>query len=105
MEIQNDYLEIIRRRRVEKGLPRCERDEQLELFLARLNAARVSDGLPQLTPGRIAKVLEGIPTSELYPFYKQCEGARHFSRFFWWITKARNREGRLGGASLPTIEL
>lgn len=87
MEIQNDYLEKIRARRVQKGLPRSEREEMLELFLHRLNAARVLENYPKLTHPRLAKALQGVPTGDLYPFYKQCEAARHFSRFFWWSLK------------------
>ena len=89
MELPTDYLEKIRRRRAEKGLPRSERDEMLELFLARLNAARIVDGLPKMTHARLATSLKGIPTGDLFPFYKQCEGARHFSRFFWWSLKPK----------------
>lgn len=90
MEIQTEqYLEKIRQRRAEKNLPRNERDEQLELFLARLNAARITDGIPKMTYGRLVKALEGIPTGDLYAFYKQCDGARNFSRFFWWSLKPK----------------
>ena len=89
MEITTDYLEKIRARRDQKGKPRSEREELLELFLHRLNAARILENYPKLTHGRLAKALQGVPTGDLYPFYKQCDQARHFSRFFWWSLKPK----------------
>lgn len=89
MELVTDYLEIIRRRRAQKGLPRNEREEMLELFMAKLNAARIKDGFSKLSYGRLAKALQGVPTADLYAFYRQCEQAKSFSRYFWWALKPK----------------
>lgn len=89
MEIPTDYLEKIRRRRAEKNLPRNERDEMLDLFLARLNAGRVADGFPKLSYARLAKMLEGIQTGELYPLYKECDQAKSFGGLLNWKLKQR----------------
>ena len=78
MEITTDYLEKIRRRRAEKKLPRNERDEMLELFLHRLNAGNVADGYPKTTIPRVAKLLEGIPTGDLYAVFQKCSTYRKF---------------------------
>lgn len=67
-----------------KNAPRSEREEVLQKFLERLNHSRKEAGIPPMSYGRLAKIFTGVPTSDLYPFYKTCEGARSFSRFFWW---------------------
>lgn len=78
MEITTDYLEIIRRRREKQNLPRSQRDEMLELFVAKLNAGNISDGYPKTSFPRVAKMLEGIPTGDLFAIYKKCETYRKF---------------------------
>lgn len=73
------------------GSPRNEREELLGKFLERLNPSRVKDGLPVLTIGRMVKLFEGVPTSDIYPFFKSCEGARSFSRLFWSLIKPKKK--------------
>ena len=70
-----------------EGMPRCSRDEQLDIFLARLNASRIKDGFPKLTHARVAKMLTGIPTSELYPLYQVCDRAKSFGGLLNWKLK------------------
>ena len=72
------YLEKIRRRRAEKKLPRNPRDEMLELFVERLNAGNVADGFPKVGFGRVAKLLEGIPTGDLFALFQKCQTYRKF---------------------------
>lgn len=89
MDIPATVLEKIRPRAKIQNQPRNAREEQLTLFLDRINPARRSDGLKPISYSRLAKVLEGIPTEDLHPFYKQCDQAKNFSRFFWWSLKAK----------------
>ena len=72
------YLERIRRRRAEKKLPRNPRDEMLELFVDRINAGNVADGFPAVGFGRVAKMLEGIPTGDLFALFQKCQTYRKF---------------------------
>lgn len=89
MEITTDYLEIIRRRREKKNLPRSQRDEMLELFVAKLNAGNISDGYPKTTIPRVAKMLAGIPTGDLFAIYKKCETYRKFGAGLRYELKPR----------------
>lgn len=61
-----------------------ERGELMRFFLGKLNPDRVHDGLPPLTMPRMGKVLETIPTKDLYYLKRVCEDAKHFSKKFWW---------------------
>jgi hypothetical protein len=74
----DSYLERIRRRRAEEKLPRNARDEMLELFVDRINAGNIADGFPEASFGRVAKMLEGIPTGDLYALFQKCQTYRKF---------------------------
>jgi hypothetical protein len=89
LEIPPEFLEKFRPRARKKGEPRSEREELLGVFLAKLNAQRIADGFPKLTYGRLARVLQHVPTEDLYAFYRQCDAARHFGKFFWWSLKPK----------------
>lgn len=69
---------------------RCERDEVIQKFVDRLNAARVGTKYPPLKPAAIAVKLSHLSVSDLWAFYGQCEHARSFSRYFWWAIKAEH---------------
>lgn len=73
------------------GEPRSERDEQLEIFLARLNASRVSDGFPKYTYGRLGTMLKraGYKSDDLYALAKRCDGYRSFGAGFHHQLKPR----------------
>jgi hypothetical protein len=90
MEIDIDaYLGKIRQRRSKAGLPRNERDEMLDLFVARLNVDNVRDGYPRASHPRVAKMLEGIPTGDLHAIYKKCSTARKFGALLRYELKPR----------------
>lgn len=74
----DSYLERIRRRRAEEKLPRNARDEMLELFVGRINVGNIADGFPEVGFGRAAKMLEGIPTGDLYALFQKCQTYRKF---------------------------
>lgn len=63
---------------------KTERGELLKYFQHNLNIARARDGIPPVTVGRLARLLQGIPTTDLYYLKSVCDQAEHFSKKFWW---------------------
>ena len=61
-----------------------ERGELMRYFVQRLNASRREDGLYPLSMGRMGKLLEKIPTKDLYYLKSVCDSAKHFSKKFWY---------------------
>jgi hypothetical protein len=61
-----------------------ERGELMEYFRGKLNRERVRDGLPELSMPRMGRVLQMIPTKDLYYLKSVCDTAQHFSKKFWW---------------------
>lgn len=61
-----------------------ERGELMRFFTRHLNYSRANDGLPKLTMGRMGKILEGIPTQDLYYLKSVCSRAKNFGKKFWW---------------------
>lgn len=61
-----------------------ERGELMRYFVQRLNASRREDGLPPLSMGRMGKLLEKIPTKDLYYLKRVCDDAKYFSKKFWY---------------------
>lgn len=74
-----------------------ERGEMMRYFMHRLNPDRARDGLPPLSMPRMGRILQAIPTKDLYYLKRVCEDAKHFSKKFWWEVnpkKHRNDEKR-----------
>lgn len=73
-----------------------ERGELMRYFQFELNKARVRDGLPPLSMPRMGKILELIPTKDLYYLKSVCDqtAARggEFSKKFWWEVKPKKKE-------------
>jgi len=69
-----------------------ERGELMQYFCERLNRARERDGLPQITMGRMGKMLEKIPTKDLYYIKSVCDDAENFSKKFWWLLNPKKYE-------------
>lgn len=67
-----------------------ERGEMMEYFRAKLNASRVEDGLTPLSMPRMGKILEAIPTKDLYYLKSVCDQSKHFSKKFWWEINPKN---------------
>ncbi|MEY4747103.1 MAG: hypothetical protein RLZZ416_152 [Candidatus Parcubacteria bacterium] len=61
-----------------------ERGEFLKYFCERLNSSRVRDGYPKIALPRMGKILEKIPTKDLYYLKKVCDDANDFSKKFWY---------------------
>ena len=62
-----------------------ERGEMMRYFCAELNKSRIREGLPKITMGRMGKILESIPTKDLYYIKRVCNDAPNFSKKFWWL--------------------
>lgn len=62
-----------------------ERGELMRYFCEKLNRSRARDGLPAISMGRMGKMLEKIPTKDLYYLKSVCERAENFSKKFWYL--------------------
>ena len=61
-----------------------ERGELMKYFCDQLNRDRVRDGLPAITMGRMGRLLQKIPTKDLYYLKRVCDDAQNFSKKFWY---------------------
>lgn len=61
-----------------------ERGELMRYFCDHLNASRIRDNLPPITMARMGKILEQIPTKDLYYLKRVCDDSKNFSKRFWY---------------------
>lgn len=61
-----------------------ERGELMKYFCERLNSSRRADGLSLISMGRMGKLLQQIPTKDLYYLKRVCEDSHNFSKKFWY---------------------
>lgn len=61
-----------------------ERGELMRYFVDRLNPSRIRDGLPRLTMPRMGKIIEQIPTKDLYYLKRICDDSGNFSKRFFY---------------------
>jgi hypothetical protein len=61
-----------------------ERGELMKYFCQELNKTRVPDGLPPVSMGRMGKLLQKIPTKDLYYLKSVCDRAPNFGKKFWY---------------------
>lgn len=47
-----------------------------------------------LTMSRMGKILEGIPTDDLYYLKSVCSKSKNFSKKFWWEVDPRKHEDK-----------
>ncbi|KND52063.1 MAG: hypothetical protein ABA06_02245 [Parcubacteria bacterium C7867-001] len=79
--------------KVEKTKSRAtERGELMRFFQRHLNYSRKQDGLPALSMPRLGRILEGIPTKDLYYLKSVCTKAKNFSKKFWWEVDPKKHE-------------
>ncbi|RJQ35002.1 hypothetical protein C4568_01610 [Candidatus Parcubacteria bacterium] len=71
-----------------------ERGELMQYFRQRLNLDRTRDGFPPITMARMGKMLEKIPTKDLYYLKTVCDSAKNFSKKFWWELNPKNFENK-----------
>ena len=80
----------VRKNKKERG---TERGELMLYFLDILNRSRIQDGIPPLTMPRMGKILQTIPTKDLYYLKSVCDQANNFSKKFWWeINPKKHKE-------------
>lgn len=70
-----------------------ERGELMKYFMERLNYSRKRDGLPPLTMARMGRLLQAIPTPDLYYLKSVCDQSKDFSKKFWWEINPKKHEG------------
>lgn len=75
-----DLLPDIKKEKTRK----TERGELMRFFQRHLNLSRAKDGHLSITMPRMGKILEGIPTKDLYYLQSVCTKAKNFSKRFWW---------------------
>ncbi len=69
-----------------------ERGELMQYFCRELNRSRLRDGLPLIAMGRMGKLLQKIPTKDLYYLKRVCDDAGNFSKKFWWEINPKKHE-------------
>ncbi|MBI4093894.1 hypothetical protein HY417_02930 [Candidatus Kaiserbacteria bacterium] len=70
-----------------------ERGELMRYFCENLNVGRLRDGLPLIRMGRMGKLLEKIPTKDLYYIKRVCDDANNFSKKFWYLLNPEKYDG------------
>ena len=71
---------------------KTERGELMRYFCQRLNVPRIQDNYPRITMGRMGKILQKIPTKDLYYLKRVCDDAKNFSKKFWWEVDPKKHE-------------
>ncbi len=61
-----------------------ERGELMRYFIDRINPGRIRDGLPTINMARMGKILEQIPTKDLYYLKRICDDSANFSKRFFY---------------------
>ena len=69
-----------------------ERGELMRYFCGELNTSRAKDGLPPIAMGRMGKMLQEIPTKDLYYMKRVCDDAPNFSKKFWYLLNPEKYE-------------
>lgn len=77
------HIKIELKRKLEKDR-RTERGELMRYFCGQLNPSRRQEGLPAITMSRMGKLLEAIPTKDLYYLKSVCYQSKNFSKKFWY---------------------
>lgn len=70
-----------------KTKARNPREELIEKFRTKLNLDRAGTSYKPLSYVIVLKKLEHISDEGLYHFYKDCERAKHFSKYFFYKLK------------------
>lgn len=69
---------------------RSEREELIGLFVGKGIRVRAGKGFRDATARDITFMLVEKPTRDLHAFYKQCQQARSFPRYFYWALKHKS---------------
>lgn len=71
---------------------RTERGELMRQFMAYLNPERAAKRMPPLSFPRMGKILQQIPTQDLYYLLRVCKDSKNFSARFWWELDPKKHE-------------
>jgi hypothetical protein len=71
---------------------KTERGEFMKYFCEQLNPGRIRDGLAPVSMGRMGKILQQIPTEDLYYLKRVCEDSQNFSKKFWWLLNPKKHD-------------
>ena len=69
---------------IQQGLRVTERGELMEYFCKKINAGRAGTRFKPVSMARMGRVLQAIPTKDLYYLKRICDDSQHFSKRFWW---------------------
>ena len=69
-----------------------ERGELMKYFIDRINPGRVRDNLPKIAMARMGKILEQIPTKDLYYLKRICDDSGNFSKRFFYELDPKKHE-------------
>ena len=67
-----------------------ERGQFMTYFCDRINAGRIGTKWKPISMPRMGRILEGIPTKDLYYLKRICEDSRIFSQRFFWELDPKN---------------
>lgn len=70
-----------------------ERGELMRYFCKELNRTRARDGYEKITMAHMGKILEQIPTKDLYYLKRVCNDSSDFSKRFWWELDPKRHTG------------
>lgn len=85
-----DHISAHLTQKIAKKERATERGEMMQYFMEKLNRARLRDGLGPLSMPRMGKILQLIPTKDLYYLQSVCDKANDFSKKFWWEVNPKN---------------
>ncbi len=71
---------------------KTERGELMKYFIQKLNGERARDGLPAISMPRMGKLLQQIPTKDLYYIKRVCDDSSNFSKKFWWLLNPKKHQ-------------
>ena len=77
----------LRKKTTESDDRRTERGELMRYFCDELNPSRIREGMQPISMGRMGRLLQGIPTKDIYYLQTVCKEAKNFSKKFWWELK------------------
>jgi hypothetical protein len=83
------FVKYASRPSIAAGLRITERGELMAYFCEKINAGRVGTRFKPVSMARMGRLLERIPTKDLYYLKRVCDDARHFSKKFWWELNAK----------------
>ena len=92
------HISVHIKRAMSKGRE-TERGELMKYFCERINSGRLRDAclpagraLAPISMGRMGKMLEKIPTKDLYYLKSVCDQAENFSKKFWYLLNPEKYE-------------